>query len=59
MFLCPEGAATVTAARRLRRDGWLGADDEVVLLNTGAGVIYPGTVLVDVPTVGPDGPILL
>jgi threonine synthase len=24
MFLCPEGAATVTAVRRLRRDGWLG-----------------------------------
>jgi threonine synthase len=57
MFLCPEGAATVTAVRRLRRDGWLDADDEVVLLNTGAGVIYPGTVVVDVPTVGRDGPI--
>jgi threonine synthase len=59
MFLCPEGAATVTAVRRLRRDGWLGADDEVVLLNTGAGVIYPGTVVVDVPTVDRDGPLPL
>jgi threonine synthase len=59
MFVCPEGAATVTAVRRLRRDGWLGADDEVVLLNTGAGVIYPGTVVVDVPTVGRDEPIRL
>ncbi|HVD28591.1 MAG TPA: threonine synthase, partial [Mycobacteriales bacterium] len=59
MFICPEGAATVTAVRRLRRDGWLGADDEVVLLNTGAGVIYPETVSVDVPTVGRDGPIRL
>jgi threonine synthase len=59
MFLCPEGAATVTAVRRLRRDGWLGADDEVVLLNTGAGVIYPGTVMVDVPTVDRDGPLRL
>ncbi len=59
MFLCPEGAATVTAVRRLRRDGWLGADDEVVLLNTGAGVVYPDTVVVDVPTVGRDGPIRL
>jgi threonine synthase len=59
MFLCPEGAATVTAVRRLRRDGWLGADDEVVLLNTGAGVIYPGTVVVDVPTVDRDGPLRL
>jgi len=59
MFLCPEGAATVTAVRRLREEGWLAADDEVVLLNTGAGVIYPETVTVDVPTVGRDGPILL
>ena len=59
MFLCPEGAATVTAVRRLRRDGWLGADDEVVLLNTGAGVIYPGTVVVDVPTVDRDGQLRL
>ena len=59
MFLCPEGAATVTAVRRLRRDGWLGVDDEVVLLNTGAGVIYPGTVVVDVPTVDRDGPLPL
>jgi threonine synthase len=59
MFLCPEGAATVTAVRRLRDEGWLGADDEVVLLNTGAGVIYPETVSVDVTTVGRDGPILL
>ena len=59
MFLCPEGAATVTAVRRLREEGWLAADDEVVVLNTGAGVIYPETVSVDVPTVGRDGPIPL
>jgi threonine synthase len=59
MFLCPEGAATVTAVRRLRDEGWLSADDEVVLLNTGAGVVYPETVRVDVPTVGRDGPIPL
>jgi threonine synthase len=59
MFLCPEGAATVTAVRRLRREGWLGPDDEVLLLNTGAGVIYPGTVVVDVPTVDRDGPLPL
>jgi threonine synthase len=38
---CPEGAATVAAARTLRRSGWIGAGEEVVLLNTGAGVIYP------------------
>jgi threonine synthase len=43
-FICPEGAAGVAAIRRLREAGWLGADDEVVLLNTGAGIKYPGTV---------------
>jgi threonine synthase len=55
LFLCPEGAATVTAARQLVKTGWLSADDEVVLLNTGAGVIYPDTVTVDVPTIAKDG----
>ena len=55
MFLCPEGAATVTAARQLVKSGWLSADDEVVLLNTGAGVIYPDTVTVDAPTIAKDG----
>ncbi|MDP9317937.1 MAG: threonine synthase [Actinomycetota bacterium] len=53
LFLCPEGAATVTAARVLRQQGWIRADDEVVLLNTGAGVLYPETVPHDPPTVGP------
>ncbi|MCR3748153.1 threonine synthase [Lentzea californiensis] len=41
VFLCPEGAATISAVRVLREDGWLGADDEVVVLNTGAGIKYP------------------
>ncbi len=54
LFLCPEGAATVAAARTLTRSGWIAADDEVVLLNTGAGVIYPDTVRADVPTLAPD-----
>ena len=49
IFLCPEGAATVTAARLLRERGWLQADDEVVLLNTGSGLIYPDTVEVSAP----------
>jgi threonine synthase len=42
VFLCPEGAATISAVRALRQDGWLSADDEVVVLNTGAGIKYPG-----------------
>jgi threonine synthase len=59
MFLCPEGAATVTAARQLRASGWIAADDEVVLLNTGAGVLYPDAVQVDAPVVAKDGALVL
>ncbi len=59
LFVCPEGAATVTAARELMRTGWLDADDEVVLLNTGAGVIYPDTVAVNAPTIARDGVLTL
>jgi len=43
-FICPEGAAGVTAVRRLRESGWLMGTEEVVLLNTGTGLKYPGTV---------------
>jgi threonine synthase len=39
----------VSAVRRLRQSGWIGASDEVVVLNTGAGTLYPDTVPVDVP----------
>jgi threonine synthase len=52
-FICPEGAATVAAARRLRESGWLAPDDEVVLLNTGTGLKYPETVAADPPTLQP------
>lgn len=57
LFICPEGAACLAAARRLRDSGWLSAGDEVVVLNTGTGLIYPETVHVDVPTLGVDGEI--
>jgi threonine synthase len=58
MFLCPEGAATVTAARQLRESGWIAATDEVVLLNTGTGLIYPDTVPVTgIPVLPADGVI--
>ena len=42
-MLCPEGAACLTAVRHLRASGWIGADEDVVVLNTGAGLKYPGT----------------
>lgn len=53
-FICPEGAACFAALGRLRDAGYLGADDEVVVLNTGAGVKYPETVRVDVPLLAKD-----
>ncbi len=56
-FICPEGAACVTAVRRLRESGWLSAADQVVLLNTGTGLKYPQIAEVaaglDVPVLAP------
>jgi len=56
-FICPEGAACVTAVRQLRESGWLSEADEVVVLNTGAGLIYPDTVPADAPVLAPSGSI--
>ncbi len=44
LLLCPEGAACLTAARKLRASGWLGRQDEVVVLNTGVGLKYPDSI---------------
>jgi threonine synthase len=41
LWLCPEGAALLPAARRLRAEGWIREGECVVLLNTGAGLVYP------------------
>jgi threonine synthase len=40
LFFCPEGAACVAALRRLKRDGWLGASDRVLIFNTASGLKY-------------------
>jgi threonine synthase len=56
-FICPEGAATLAAVQRLRDDGWLGEDDEVVVLNTGSGLKYPQTVPVSAPVLPAGGKI--
>jgi threonine synthase len=42
IFCAPEGAATAAAVPRLREAGVLGADDSVVLFNTGSGLKYVG-----------------
>ena len=50
LFVCPEGAACLVAARHLRESGWLSDAEQVVILNTGSGLIYPDTISYDVPT---------
>jgi threonine synthase len=45
LFICPEGAAGISAIRRLRAQGWLDGSDVTVLLNTGTGLKYTETVL--------------
>jgi threonine synthase len=40
IFFCPEGAACVTALRRLAEKQWIGSDDEVVIFNTASGLKY-------------------
>jgi threonine synthase len=56
-FICPEGAACFAAVRQLRESGYLSRADEVVVLNTGAGIKYPETIPVDVPVLPADGHI--
>ncbi|MFC7321570.1 threonine synthase [Halobacillus campisalis] len=52
-FVCPEGAASFLAARKLREKDWIKEDEQVVVLNTGAGIKYPDTVNFEVPTLEP------
>jgi threonine synthase len=40
MVVCPEGAAALAAAERLRRDGWITDDQTVAVFNTGTGLLY-------------------
>ena len=40
IIACPEGAATLVGLERLLADGSIGADEEIVLLNTGSGYKY-------------------
>jgi threonine synthase len=40
LFICPEGAAGISAVRQLRAQGWLDEADVVVVLNTGTGLKY-------------------
>jgi threonine synthase len=54
-WICPEGAACLAATRQLRESGWIAEHEQIVVLNTGAGLKYPETVGVDVPVLARDG----
>jgi threonine synthase len=53
LFACPEGAATLVAARKLRESGWIKEQERVVLLNTGTGLKYPEILHVEAPILQP------
>jgi threonine synthase len=57
MWVCPEGAACFAAVAQLRESGWINEHENVVVLNTGTGLIYPDTMPVDVPTLPSSGVI--
>ena len=40
IIACPEGAATLVGLKQLVQQGFLGADETIVLLNTGSGYKY-------------------
>ena len=54
VFVCPEGAATLSAAIKLSLSSWIRRDEKVVLLNTGTGLKYPETVRTAPRVLGPD-----
>jgi threonine synthase len=58
-WICPEGAACLAAARQLRESGWIGEEEQVVVLNTGTGLKYPETVEIEVPVLPRDGTVPL
>ncbi len=53
LFICPEGAANLSAAIKLAQSGWIKHDERVVLLNTGTGLKYPETVDTQPPLLEP------
>ena len=53
-FVCPEGAANLSAALKLKDRGWIKPQEKVVLLNTGSGLKYPETVKVKPPVLEKD-----
>ena len=53
LFACPEGAATLSALRRLLDGGQVDRGERVVLFNTGTGLKYTDLFEVDAPVFDP------
>ena len=49
IFMCPEGASTIAAVKKLVESGDIDRDERVVVINTGSGLKYPNLVEVDAP----------
>ncbi|MHB8573700.1 MAG: threonine synthase [Dehalococcoidia bacterium] len=52
-LICPEGAATLVAAIKMRESGAISRDERVLLLNTGTGLKYPDVLAPDLPVMNP------
>jgi threonine synthase len=55
--LCPEAAVCFDCLEALVRGGQIGADEEVIVFNTGAAQKYPETVPLDLPRLDKNRPI--
>jgi threonine synthase len=53
LFVCPEGAATLAAFKRLATSGFLHPGERVVLFNTGSGLKYSDLVRGEFPIIDP------
>ncbi len=49
LAICPETAACIGALEKLRDEKWIGANEQVVIFNTGAAQKYPEAMQVELP----------
>ncbi len=59
IFMCPEGAATIAAFKRLTNCGLLRPEQSVVLFNTAAGLKYSQLIRLQCPRIDPSDEIEL
>ncbi len=57
LLICPESAACVGAAEKLRASGWLEPDARVVICNCGSGRKYPQLMSADLPRLSVRAPV--